>query len=309
MIAFLKSGGHTRNLLVVALILCGALLVQCTLPSKGPEVTGELMKGPEPGTAYANVTPPLFQDVVSPEDQIRQQLTAGGEQTLEALKAMLDRYDRTIHDYSCTFIKKERVNGQLRNEQIMSAEFMEEPFSVHLKWDELGDSMAQQAIFVDGKITDDNGNKMAWAQPKSPLNLIVNRVEQDIWGANAKRASRKPISNFGVANSLRLIIKYCDIAYADGDLDLRYVGEGTIKGRKTFVIERRLPFDGNEDGKYPDAYLIVHIDEENLIPAAAVAYNKDQVSEETLLGSYVWTDFKPNLGLTEDLFTPEANNF
>lgn len=297
-----------RRTIAVGLLLCVALLVQCTLAPRGEERTDQLVKGPVEGEAIASVVPPpaVPLESLTAEQRMKRHLQTN---PLDALKTMLADYEREIHDYRCTFIKKERVNGSLRDEQVMVAKFKEDPFSVHLNWTELGGSLAQQAVFVEGKWTGDDGERLAQVQPAGKLlQLVANRVPQDIAGSAAKRASRKFIDSFGVANSLRMIIEFSEKAYKQGELDLRYVGEGEIAGRPTFVIERRLPFTA-EDGAYPDALLIVHIDQEYGLPAAAMAYSSDVQTEDTLLGSYLWTDLELNVGLTAADFEPETNGF
>jgi hypothetical protein len=297
---------RVRRTIAVGLILCVALLVQCTFAPRGAERTGQLVKGPSENEAYASVNPPpAIEDTLTPQQQLERQLQA---EPLTALKSLLADYEREVRDYRCTFIKKERVNGTLRHEQTIQAKFKEDPFSVHLNWTALGDSLAQQAIFVEGKWTGDGGEKLAQVQPAGLIKVLAKRVAQDIHGSSAKKASRKFIDAFGVANSLRMIIEYSQKAYERGELQLKYMGAGEIAGRPTFVIERRLPFTG-EDGEYPDKLLIVHIDQEYGVPAAAMAYSSDTPSDETLLGSYLWTDLQLNVGLADADFEPEANGF
>lgn len=298
---------RTRRTIAVGLVLCVALLVQCTFAPRGAERTGQLVKGPVENEAYASVPEtPVVADALTPLQKLQRQLEA---EPLTALKSLLADYEREVRDYRCTFIKKERVNGTLREEQVMEAKFKEDPFSVHLNWTALGGSLAQQAIYVDGKWIGDDGEKMAQVQPAGKvLQLLANRVKQNIYGASAKKASRKFIDSFGVANSLRMIIEFSQKAYERGELKLRYVGEGEIAGRRTFVIERRLPFT-TEDGEYPDALLIVHIDQEFGVPAAAMAYSSETPSDESLLGSYLWTDLKLNVGLADTDFEPDTNGF
>lgn len=295
-----------RRTIAVGLILCVALLVQCTLAPRGKERTDQLVKGPVEGEAIASVVPPPAPDTsLTPEQKLQRHLQAD---PADALKALLANYEREIRDYRCTFIKKERVNGTLCDEQVMEAKFKEDPFSVYLNWTELGGSLAQKAIYVDGKWTGDDGEKMAQVNPAGIIGVLAKRVKQDIHGASAERASRKFIDDFGLANSLRMIIHYDDKAYQRGELSLRYVGEGEIAGRPTFVIERHLPYTG-ENGEYPEAYLIVHIDQAYGLPAAAMGYSSDKPSDDTLLGSYLWTNVELNVGLTDADFAPEANGF
>ena len=118
-------------------------------------------------------------------------------------------------------------------------------------------------------------------------------------GPDAKKSARRRIDQFGFANSLRLIVKYCDLSAEHNELDLRYVGDSAVGERPTYVIERRLAYTG-DDGVYPDRLLIVHLDKEKLLPMCCISYADD--AKTKLLGRYVFTNVKFNVGLTEGDF-------
>ena len=122
-------------------------------------------------------------------------------------------------------------------------------------------------------------------------------------GPDAKKTARRRIDQFGFANSLRLIVKYCDLSAKHNELDLKYVGDNTVGDRPTYVIERRLAYTGDE-GVYPDRLLIVHLDKENLLPLCCTSYADE--AKTKLLGRYVFTDVKFNVGLTEGDFAREG---
>jgi hypothetical protein len=292
---------RSRNTIILGLILSVALLLQCmTAPNAGDELTQRLVQ--QPNAAIASQVDPAAEPLADPvEAELR-------NDPLQFLRESLARYERTVRDYSCTFIKKERINGQLRPEEQMAARFREDPMSVYLKWERPGKSLAHQALYVRGQLRDEEGNELAYVNPAGPIALLAKRVKQEIHGASARQASRRFIDQFGFANSLRLILKYSDIARERDELDLRFVGEGEVNGRPTYVIERRLPYTG-EGGEYPDALLVVHIDQELRLPTGCFSYASESRDEDALLGSYLWTDIELNIGLTDDDFTPAANDF
>jgi hypothetical protein len=78
-------------------------------------------------------------------------------------------------------------------------------------------------------------------------------------------------------------------------LDLRFAGLGEVDGRETIVIERYLPYEG-EDGRFPDARLDMHFDRELLLPVAIRSYSDPAGTQ--LLGEYIYTsiDLNPNFG-------------
>jgi len=62
---------------------------------------------------------------------------------------------------------------------------------------------------------------------------------------------------------------------------------------------RHLPYTG-PDGESPDARLVVHLDQEWLVPVACYSYA--DTNEQTLLGSYETTQIDLNPGFTSDTF-------
>lgn len=218
---------------------------------------------------------------------------------LGLLRVALDRYARTVHDYVCIFSKQERVGGRLTDEQVTRVKFREQPFSVNMLWIKNADK-ARRAIYVEGKWTGKDGEKLAVVEPAGAIvRLFVHDVLMPIDGPDAKRAARRRIDQFGFANSLRLIIRYCDLSARHNELDLKYVGDSVVGERPTYVIERRLPYTG-ENGAYPDHLLIVDLDKETLLPLSCISYADE--AKTILLGRYVLTDVKFNVGLTDGDF-------
>lgn len=176
--------------------------------------------------------------------------------------------------------------------------FREDPYSVDMRWSR-NPGPAKRVNYVAGRWID-KGRKLALIEPSGVLGLLVpGGVRHDIHGPEVRKAARRTIDQFGFKNTIDLIIKYCEIAQGDPGYELRYVGHGTVDGRSTYVLERRLPY--TEPNKpYPDRLLVIHIDREWLLPTACYTY-ADEAREE-LLGSYVTTSVELNVGLTDEDF-------
>lgn len=213
-----------------------------------------------------------------------------------ALRAALERYDGRVRDYICTFEKQERVSGRLTAEQVTQVRFREKPFSVNMLWTRNEDK-AQRVVYVEGRWMGEHGEKLAVVEPAgSVARLFVSDVLRPIHGDEARKAARKSIDQFGFANTLRRILRFCDVGAERQELDMRCVGEGMLAGRPTYVFERRLPYT-DENGLYPDRLLIVHLDKEYLLPISCTSYADE--ARTTLLGSYVFTNVQFNVGLTD----------
>ena len=217
-----------------------------------------------------------------------------------------DRYRREVRDYRCTFVKQEFIGGRVLPAQTADVRFMEEPYSVDMTFVE-NIRQCRRALYVAGKWLDSAGNEQAWAKPGGAiLRAIIPRIKQPIHGARAKKASRRTIDQFGFGKTFELVVKYCRKAEAESALQFEYVGRGVIDGRPTYVFERRLPYNGDES-HYPDRLLVLHMDQELLLPTACFAYSDDQGAE--LLGNYVYRDVQLNQGYTPDDFDPDKIDF
>jgi hypothetical protein len=216
----------------------------------------------------------------------------------------LDRYDRSVRDYTCVFTKQESIGGKLSNEQVMKAMFCEKPFSVRLEWVKNPDKCERVLYVADRWV--DQGRQMAVVEPGPIARLFVKYVMRPIHGKDAKKSSRRTIDQFGLRNSLALVLKYCRMAQQQNMLKFEHVGAGQVNGRETLVFERRLPYT-TEDGIWPDRVLVVHIDKELLLPTLCVAYADEKKQE--LLGKYMMTDVKLNPSLPDSVFTKTGMGF
>ncbi len=217
-----------------------------------------------------------------------------------------DYLRRDTKDYTCRFNKRENVGGRLHAKETIRVRCREKPFSVDMVWVKNA-SAAERAMYVEGAWKDKKGNSLAWVKPKGAiLQLIVPKIKQPIHGKRARKAARRSIDQFGFRNTLDLLIRYAERAYANGELELNMVGEGMIDGRPTWVFERFLPYSETRK-TYPDALLRYHIDREWLVPVACYAY-ADRAGKK-LLGSYEFGDVRFNVGLTNRDFDPSKPGF
>ncbi len=213
----------------------------------------------------------------------------------------LDRYDRSVRDYTCTFTKRELVHGRMTERQVMEVQFRENPFSVRMKWIENPDKCSRVLFVADKWVK--NGLQYAIVEPGAIAKLFVPYVMRPIHGEDARKSSRRTIDQFGLRNSLALTLKYCKLASQQNILDFRYIGTGEVDGRPTLMFERHLPYTG-EDSAWPDRALVVHLDRELLLPVLCTAYSDD--AKTKLLGEYKIGDIKLNQNLPDSTFTKEG---
>lgn len=206
-----------------------------------------------------------------------------------------------IRDYTATFLKQEQIGGRLGPVQNIDIRFRSAPVSVFMHWRENADQ-ARRVVYQDTpEFRDGKGRKIARIEPAGIIaRALVSQVTREIDGADARAASRRTIGEFGFKSTLDLFERYNRLAIGKtGRLDLRYAGEGSVDGRPTFVLERRLPY--TPGGPYPDAKLVVHFDQEWLAPTAVYSFADEEGT--LLLGSYVFTNVRINPGLSNSDFS------
>jgi len=250
---------------------------------------------PGPHEAFATPTPShLLAQTESLEAQ-------ASRDPMAFFEMMIDRFDKSVRDYTCTFSKKELVGKRMTETQVMEVMCRQSPFSVRLKWVKNADK-CQRVLYVDDRWVKNN-QEMAVVEPGVIAKLFVPYVMRPIHGKDAKKSSRRTIDQFGFRNSLALTLKYCKLAEQKNILDFNYIGTENLAGRETLVFERHLPYTG-ENSEWPDRVLVVHIDKELLLPTLCVAYSDD--AKQQLLGEYKMSDVKLNPSLPESAFTKKG---
>ncbi len=168
-----------------------------------------------------------------------------------------------------------------------------------MKWLQNPDE-CRRALYVADRYFDRKGNQLALVEPNGAIvRLFLKKTKVAIRGSFSKRASRRTIDQFGFKSTLDLLDEYNRIAEKRGVLKMMYEGEGTIDGRPTFIVVRHLPYTG-ADCEFPDARMVIHFDQEWLLPVAV--YSWADFEENRLLGSYIMTKVRLNPGFTESDF-------
>ena len=173
-----------------------------------------------------------------------------------------ERYEREIQDYTCVFLKQERIDGKLRKVEKIEVRFRDAPKSVFMVWLKNADQ-AKRVLYQDtAEFVNKQGEKVARVEPAGALiRLVVSDILMPIHGKRAQKSSRRSIDDFGFHTTFSLLNRYNQLGLDQGALDLRYEGESEIDGRPTYKIVRYLPYTG-PGGPWPDAKMVMHLDQE-----------------------------------------------
>lgn len=292
---------HRRLRILIGLLLVSGFVIQARWALDSSDETASVaVHGPSTPRANQAVAATPARDARADQELTLEERAA--RDPLGFLETCLERYDRTVRDYTATFTKQELVGRRLTEVQVMKSSCREKPFSVRLEWTKNADK-CDAVLYVEGRWKGDKGEDQAVVVPGVIARMFVSHVMRDIHGKDAERSSRRTVDQFGLRNMLILVLEYCHKAQAADQLELDYLGNGEVDGRETLVFERRLPYTG-PSSEWPDKLLTVHIDKELLVPTLCVAYADDAKSE--LLGSYMMTDIALNVNLNDEVFTKKG---
>jgi hypothetical protein len=109
----------------------------------------------------------------------------------------------SIPDYSATFLKQERVNGEdLQELQTIELKLRHEPFSVHMQWIEGGD-VGREVLYVDGQL---EGRMQVRLGGKKGKLLPILKLDPS--GSQAMAEARHPASEMGLLHLIDVLLKY-----------------------------------------------------------------------------------------------------
>jgi len=192
-----------------------------------------------------------------------------------------------IKDFTAVFAKAEQIDGSLRKTETVKMKFRAAPFSVYMHWFQ-DPHKGREVIYQAGKYE----GKIVGHQPIGPLNFS-KRAKPD--SADALKHSRRPITQAGFANAIRLICEKTALGKKRNEMLITYLGTEIYDSRPVHVICR--VFTAKRDD-YPIYILMLYIDKQLLIPVKVCGYDWDH----KLLGLYAYTNVKLNVGLTDTDF-------
>ncbi len=270
-----------RIRLLVGVFLAGLFCIHCTHSEavKNPRekvvhVSGKEVGGNSPGV-------------------IKKVVALAKSDHMALLEYCLKNYERSYADYTCTFVKQERMAGKLGAPQVVEVKFMDDPFSVYMKWVR-NIPAAERILYVEGKYN----NKMLIKLKSSFLNILAGTVTREPDSKEVMEKTRRPVTMFGFKRALKSLLDVYSKAAERNDLTQSFGGYVKLNGRDAIVIVRKLP----PEKDYETAVTRTYIDLQYLVPVKIEGTNWDG----QLTGTYIYKDIKFNVGLNEDDFLPEA---
>jgi hypothetical protein len=274
--------GNRRVRLLVGLLLAGFLCIQCTRTEAfRPSQHVTVVSGQAAGAM--------------PAEELNALLELARTDHVALLERCLRSYQSSYRDYLCTFIKQERINHRVCQEQVIEVKFMESPYSVAMSWTPRTAQRNDRLLFVEGKY---DGQMLV--RPTGLLASLVGTVKRGVDSPEARQSSLHPVNQFGFRRSLEGLLAVYRKAQQAGDLHQEFAGIAQVNGRRAMSLVRYLP--AKQD--YPAYKTVTYIDLEYLVPVLIEFYDWNQQPSS----SYAFKDVRFNVGLTNQDFLPQAND-
>jgi outer membrane lipoprotein-sorting protein len=192
----------------------------------------------------------------------------------------LEKNYKKVNDYSCSFYKKEYIEGEyiLRNNIYLK---YKKPNFYFLRWTE-GKKQGMEAIYAGEKYN----NKIKVHLP-GIMGLI--NLSLDPWGKTAMKGCRHSILESDFGYMISMLRKNCEKAQKSSKFKIEFLGNHNIDGIKSHFYKFTFPDEKNYYGKIIKLYVYENIG----LPIKFIVYDDKRLIEE-----YKFLNLKINNGFT-----------
>lgn len=242
-----------------------------------------------PSTTSAASPPAAEATASAPFDLARQPEEHPLVPLVRALQASQAVIDESIRDYSCTLVKRERVDGQLGEYQHIFMKVMHDPFSVYMSF--LQPYTGREVVYVDGQ----NENKLIVLE--AGIKRWAGKISLDPHGSLAMKGQKHPITRVGIRNLTVELLKICEAEMRYAECDVMHNTETKIHGRPTTMIQVVHPIP-RQNFRFHVAR--VFFDNELRVPIHfdAFGWPTQESAQPPLEESYTYQNLKINNGFT-----------
>ncbi len=204
---------------------------------------------------------------------------------------------QAVQDYTCTFIKRERLGTQVQPEQLIAMKVRTQPFSVYMRWQRPGPMLGQEVCYVTGR-----NNGMMRAHSTGLLG-VVGFISMDPRDPRALETSRHAITEAGIGNLIERYGQAWELENRLNRTQLR-IQEYDVGGRRCMRVET--VHADNANRQIPFYRSIVYFDKQNHLPIRVENYDWPRPGVDpagALVESYSYLDLRLNVGLSDAVFT------
>jgi hypothetical protein len=217
---------------------------------------------------------------------------------IRVLKECQEHIDQNIRDYSCTFVKRERVDGELGEYQHIFMKVAHGSFSVYMRF--LQPFAGREALYVAGQ----NDNKLVVLE--AGFKRVLGKLSLDPEGAVAMRGQKHPITRVGIRNLTAELIKLWEAETQYAECEVTVNADTKVEGRPATLVQVMHPvprqtFRGHVQRLFLDNELRIPIHYDVYLWPA------QEGAEPPLDESYTYKNLKINNGFTALDFDPNNN--
>lgn len=205
-----------------------------------------------------------------------------------------------VSDFRATFYKRERVDGELGETNIMDLKVRRQPLSVYMRWREPfeGREIIWQEDAHDGQIVVHAGG---WQRKIVPL------LKLDPLGERAMEYNRRPVTQIGIWNFNRRLLDNLRVDLEQPEVKVWMTQDMKVGGRDAYCF-RVVHADQPQRPVYHK--MLMYIDQLLGIPVACELYGwpATQADDPPLEESYAFNDLELGAGLGDidfDIANPE----
>jgi hypothetical protein len=201
-----------------------------------------------------------------------------------------------VQDYTCTFLKRERLHGRLGGYHIMAMKARTQPFSIYFKFQQ--PNTGREAIYVAGR----NGGHVV-AHDVGIGKVLAGTLELDPKGSRALEDNRHPITDAGIGHMIETVYERWTAEMKQGETQVVVHTNAHVGARACTMIESTHP---QHLPRYMFYRVKVYIDQEVGLPIRFEAYNwpKRPGQAPELMEEYTYMNLHLNAGLRDSDFDP-----
>ena len=281
----------------LVLITVMGLTRRATAQSGGSKAPAE--NPPQVASRSTSVTkPPAALTPKAPgSESLAEEPTAKAIRMIGECKAKL----ASVQDYTCTFHKRERINGRLTTPHVMAFKSRLAPKSFYFKFQH--PKTGREAIFVAGR----NRDKVV-AHDVGLGKFLAGTLHLDPLGSMAMEDNRHPITEAGLGNLIENVNRRWNAELKPEESLLKFHPSMQVGTRVCTMIESVHPA---KSPNYLFHMVRIYIDHEHGLPIRFEAYDwpKSKGTAPELMEEYTYMDLRLNVGLTDMDFDPANSGY
>ena len=216
--------------------------------------------------------------------------------TIRQYIAEMERAYEQVQDYTTTFYKQERVDGELLPREEIAVKFRK-PFSLYMKWTGTV-NQTREVIFSKGW----NNDKLRAHKGSFPDMTVNLRPDSNL----AMQGNRHKITEAHFGHAISIIARDARLSLTRPQDNVVYIdlGERTVYGARSRCFEARTP-NASVVSVYYAARAKVCFDVRTKMPTRMTVWSADG----DMLEDYGYENTKLNVGLADVDFDPENADY